>query len=246
MKYLAILRFPRSGFALLFPLMILLPASICAAESQGELGFKPLFDGTTLNGWVQRGGKATYTITEGIIVGTSVPDTPNSFLCTERDYADFVLELEFKVDPILNSGVQIRSQVFEKETTIKVKRPDGSLRERKVPAGRVHGYQVEIDPSERAWTGGIYDEARRGWLFDLKNSPAAQKAFRQGEWNHIKVEAIGSSIKTWLNGVPAAVLQDDMTPSGFIALQVHGVGNRPERVGKTVRWRNVQIKEITQ
>ena len=235
-----------SGFALLLTLMILLPASICAAESEGKQGFKPLFDGTTLNGWIQRGGKATYTITEGTVVGTSVPDTPNSFLCTDRDYADFVLELEFKVDPILNSGVQIRSQVFEEETTINVKRPGGSIRERKVPAGRVHGYQIEIDPGDRAWTGGIYDEARRGWLFDLKDSPAAQKAFRQGEWNHFKIEAIGPSIKTWLNGVPAATLEDDMTLSGFIALQVHGVGNKPERVGKTVSWKNVQIKEITQ
>jgi hypothetical protein len=175
-----------------------------------------------------------------------VPDTPNSFLCTDRDYADFVLELEFKVDPILNSGVQIRSQVFEEETNIKVKRPDGTIRDRTVPAGRVHGYQVEIDPSDRAWTGGIYDEARRGWLFDLKDNPAAQKAFRQGEWNHFKIEAIGSSIKTWLNGVPAATLEDDMTLSGFIALQVHGVGNNPERVGKTVSWRNIKIKEVTQ
>lgn len=242
MRFSTILRLLVSAFTVLF-LVMTVPASIWAAESQAEQGFKPLFDGKTLNGWVQRGGEAKYTVTDGIIVGTSVPDTPNSFLCTDRDYADFVLELEFKVDPILNSGIQIRSQAFEEETTVKIKRPDGSINERKVPAGRVHGYQIEIDPSDRAWTGGIYDEARRGWLFDLKDSPAAQKAFLQGEWNHIKVEAIGSSIKTWLNGVPAAVLQDDMTLSGFIALQVHGVGNNPERVGKTVSWRNVRIKE---
>lgn len=245
MQSLATFRFPFPAIAILI-LLITVPWPVFAGAGQAEQGFKPLFDGKTLNGWVQRGGEAKYTVTDGIIVGTSVPDTPNSFLCTDRDYADFVLELEFKVDPILNSGVQIRSQVFEEETTINVKRPDGSVRERTVPPGRVHGYQVEIDPSDRAWTGGIYDEARRGWLFDLKERPEAQKAFRQGEWNHFKIEAIGPSIKTWLNGVPAASLEDDMTLSGFIALQVHGVGNNPERIGKTVSWRNVKIKEITQ
>jgi hypothetical protein len=245
MQSLANFRFPMPALAILLILMTL-PVSVLAGGNQAEQGFKPLFDGKTLNGWVQRGGEAKYTVTDGIIVGTSVPDTPNSFLCTDRDYADFVLELEFKVDPILNSGVQIRSQVFDKETNIQVKGSDGTIRDRTVPAGRVHGYQVEIDPSDRAWTGGIYDEARRGWLFDLKDSPAAQKAFRQGEWNHFKIEAIGSSIKTWLNGVPAATLDDDMTLSGFIALQVHGVGNNLERVGKTVSWRNVKIKEVTE
>lgn len=245
MQSLATFRFPFPAIAILI-LLITVPWPVFAGAGQAEQGFKPLFDGKTLNGWVQRGGEAKYTVTDGIIVGTSVPDTPNSFLCTDRDYADFVLELEFKVDPILNSGVQIRSQVFEEETTINVKRPDGSVRERTVPPGRVHGYQVEIDPSDRAWTGGIYDEARRGWLFDLKERPEAQKAFRQGEWNHFKIEAIGPSIKTWLNGVPAASLEDDMTLSGFIALQVHGIGNNPERIGKTVSWRNVKIKEITQ
>jgi hypothetical protein len=245
MQSLANFRFPMPALAILLILMTL-PVSVLAGGNQAEQGSKPLFDGKTLNGWVQRGGEAKYTVTDGIIVGTSVPDTPNSFLCTDRDYADFVLELEFKVDPILNSGVQIRSQVFDKETNIQVKGSDGTIRDRTVPAGRVHGYQVEIDPSDRAWTGGIYDEARRGWLFDLKDSPAAQKAFRQGEWNHFKIEAIGSSIKTWLNGVPAATLDDDMTLSGFIALQVHGVGNNLERVGKTVSWRNVKIKEVTE
>ena len=245
MQSLANLRFPVPAITILL-ILLTLPVTVFAGGNQAEQGFKPLFDGKTLNGWVQRGGEAKYTVTDGMIVGTSVPDTPNSFLCTNRDYADFVLELEFKVDPILNSGVQIRSQVFDKETNIQVKASDGTIRDRTVPAGRVHGYQIEIDPSDRAWTGGIYDEARRGWLFDLKDSPDAQKAFRQGEWNHIKVEAIGSSIKTCLNGVPAATLDDDMTLSGFIALQVHGVGNNLERVGKTVSWKNVKIKEITQ
>jgi Domain of Unknown Function (DUF1080) len=184
-----------------------------------------LFDGKSLDGWVKRGGAATYSIEDNAIVGTTAPDTPNTFLCTAGEYGDFELELEFQVHTELNSGVQIRSLSL----------PD-------YQNGRVHGYQVEIDPSERAFTGGIYDEARRGWLFDLKTNEEARKALRQGEWNRMRVLAKGSSIKTWINDVPAADLTDEMTSKGFIALQVHGVGSRKDPI--TVRWRNIRLREL--
>ena len=197
------------------------------ADGQHALGltrWQPLIEDTQLDNWVQRGGPATYSVEGKEIVGRSVVSGHNSFLCTKREYADFVLEYDFKVDPRLNSGVQIRSN--------------------SVPGyqnGRVHGYQVEIDPSERAWSAGIYDEGRRGWLADLKDNEPARKAFKQNEWNHVRVEAIGDSIKTFLNGVPAADLTDDLTRSGFIALQVHGT-QEPETL--EVRWRNLRIKDL--
>jgi hypothetical protein len=197
--------------------------------------WKPLFDGKTLSGWKQRGGMAKYRVIDGEIVGSSVPNTGNSFLCTEQDYGDFVLEIEFKVDPKLNSGIQIRSHCFDD-----AKELEHNGKVLKIPAGRVHGYQVEIDPSDRAWTGGIYDEGRRGWLNDLKENEPARKAFRQGEWNKFRIECRGESIKTWLNDVPATDLNDTMTPSGFIALQVHGVGSNADPL--EVRWRNIRIK----
>ena len=202
-------------------LVLLLPEPLPAADD----GFVPLFDGKTLAGWVQRGGKAKYGVADGALVGSSVPNTSNSFLCTEKTFADFILELEFKVDPGLNSGVQIRS---ESRTEYR--------------NGVVHGYQVEIDPSGRAWTGGIYDESRRGWLCDLKNNGPARKAFKQNQWNHFRIECRGDSIKTWLNGVPAADLKDSKTPRGFIGLQVHGVGRQTEPL--EVRWRNIRIKQL--
>ncbi len=187
--------------------------------------WQPLFDGKTLDGWVQRGGKAKYAIDGDEIVGTTVKGTPNSFLCTETNYSDFILELEYKVHPKLNSGIQIRSESY----------PD-------YQNGRVHGYQVEIDPEPRAWSGGIYDEGRRGWLFDLKNNEPARKAFKQGEWNHYRIQALGPSIKTWINGVPAADLQDDMTASGFIALQVHATElDEPMEI----RWRKIRIQDLS-
>lgn len=197
----------------------------------------PLFNGKDLEGWVQRGGKADYKVEDGAIVGRSVPNTANSFLCTKKDYGDFVLELEFKVHKELNSGVQIRSQHFEEAKAVEI-----AGKTFKIPAGRVHGYQVEIDPSARAYSGGIYDEGRRGWLADLKENEAARKAFKGGEWNKFKVECKGESIKTWINDVPAVDLKDAVTPSGFIALQVHGVGKREDALD--IRWKNIRLKEL--
>jgi hypothetical protein len=217
--------------------MVLTAAYTPAAEKASEEGWVSLFNGKNLDGWVARGGKAKYTVEDGQIIGTSVPNTGNSFLCTKTDYADFVLELEFKVDPSLNSGVQIRSHCFDEPKTVEL-----NGKKIKIPAGRVHGYQVEIDPSPRAWTGGIYDEGRRGWLNDLKNNEAARKAFKQNAWNKFRIECRGASIKTWLNGVPAADLKDSVTPSGFIGLQVHGVGKKEQAL--EVRFRNLRIKEI--
>lgn len=104
----------------------------------------------------------------------------------------------------------------------------------------MHGYQFEIDPSKRAWSGGIYDEARRNWLYPLTLNPAAQTAFKNNAWNKARIEAIGNSIRTWINGVPCANIWDDMTPSGFIALQVHAIGNASDE-GKTVSWKNIRI-----
>jgi hypothetical protein len=215
----------------------LLPAAAVPAEKPDEAGWVNLFNGRDLDGWVQHGGKAKYRAEDGQIIGSTVPNTSNSFLCTKKDFGDFILELEFKVQPGLNSGVQIRSHCFDEKKTVELggKKID-------IAAGRVHGYQVEIDPSERAWTGGIYDEGRRGWLKDLKENEAARKAFKQNEWNKFRIECKGDSIKTWLNGVPAADLKDNVTPSGFIGLQVHAVGNKTDVL--EVRFRNIRIKEL--
>lgn len=221
--------FPNSFSAVVIFCIATLP---CFAE---EAGFVPMFDGQSLDGWVQHGGEAEYTIEGDTIIGTSVAKTPNSFLCTEREYGNFVLEVDLKVDGELNSGIQIRSHVHDKETESEGK---------KIPAGRVYGYQVEIDPAARAWSGGIYDEARRGWLCDLEGEDhrAARQAFKRGEWNHYRIEARGDSIKTWINGVPVADLTDDVDASGFIALQVHSVNDK--LAGKQVRWRNIRIIDL--
>ena len=213
----------QSSSKLIVSLLALLSLSAGSMNYTGQEKWQDLFDGKTLNGWIQRGGKALYNVEDGTIVGTTVLGTPNSFLCTEKTFSNFILELEFKVDTALNSGIQIRSNSFKEYRN-----------------GRVHGYQVEIDPSERAFSGGIYDEARRGWLYDLQENEAARKAFKNEEWNHFRIEAIEDSIRTWVNGIPAADLVDSMTATGFIALQVHG--SRIE--GLKVRWRNIRIQDL--
>jgi len=221
-----------------------------AVTSEGaDGGWKNLFNGRDFDGWTQKGGEAKYTIEDGMIIGHSVLKTPNSFMCTVKEYGDFILEYDFKVDPRLNSGVQIRSQCFDKPFVYEWKG-----KKLKVAAGRVHGYQIEIDPDpkrDRMWSAGIYDEARRGWLCPGKLggdgnafTKQGQKCFKQEEWNHVRVEAIGSSIRTWLNGAPRASINDALTPKGLIGLQVHGIGNKKIE-GSTVRWKNLRIKEVT-
>ena len=194
-----------------------------SAQSSKD-GWQNLFNGKDLSGFKQLNGKAKYEVKDGAIVGTSTPNTPNSFLTTEKDYGDFIMEVEMMVDDKLNSGIQIRS-----EST-----PDYNN-------GRVHGYQVEIDPSSRGWSAGIYDEARRGWLYPVDLNPKAKTAFKNNQWNKYRIEAIGNHIQTFLNGVPVANLIDDMTPKGFICLQVHAI-QRPEQNGTQVMWKNIRIK----
>lgn len=194
----------------------------CTNAPKDDTPWTNLSDGT-FNGWTQKGGEANYQVDGDMIVGSTVHDTPNSFLTTDKMYDDFILELDYKVDSTMNSGIQIRSNSFPHYQN-----------------GKVHGYQIEIDPSDRAWSAGIYDEGRRGWLATLDDNPEAQKAFKQNDWNHYRIEAIGDTLKTWINGVPAAHLIDGKTASGFIALQVHSIGE-DQKAGTEIAWRNVKI-----
>jgi len=209
-------------YSITFIILLFVGSVSYATPGSGE--WENLFNGKDLSGWKQLNGKAKYEVVNGEIVGTTVANTPNSFLATEKDYGDFVLELELLVDDNMNSGIQFRSESTPEYNN-----------------GRVHGYQCEVDPSPRAWSAGIYDEARRGWLYPCTYNPEGGKAFKNGEWNKYRIECIGPNIRTWLNGVPVAYLIDDMTPKGFIALQVHAIG-KDGIPGSQIRWRNIRIK----
>ena len=171
-----------------------------------------------------------------MLLGVAVPKTPNSFLCTEREYGDFELRLQFKCDPRLNSGIMFRAQSS----------PD-------YKDGRVHGYQCEIDPSPRAASAGIYDEDRRGWLTPQKDEPGAFEAYKARAggffnvdgWNEYIIRCEGDHITTTINGREGSDLTDATDASGFIGLQVHGIGKQdtPDPP-MLVKWRNIRIKEL--
>ncbi len=200
-------------------------STLVFSQNRADARATNLFNGKDLKGWTQRGGKATYKVENGEIVGTTVKDTPNSFLCTEKDYGDFILELDLKLDNEMNGGVQFRS-----------------LSKADYQSGKVHGYQMEVDPSARAWSGAIYDESRRNWLYIPNINPEGKKAFKPvGQWNKYRIEAIGNTLRTFINGVPTAHLIDDMTAQGFIALQVHSIYG-PMKEGMTIRWKNIKIQ----
>ena len=202
---------------------ILLAALLLALSAAAQENWTPLFNGKNLRGWKKLNGTAEYKIEDGAIVGVASLGTPNTFLVTEKSYGDFILELEFRVDDDFNSGIQFRSKSVPEYNN-----------------GRVHGYQYEIDPSPRAWSGGIYDEARLGWLYTAQRNPQMSDAYRARDWNKVRIEAFGPSLRTWLNGIPCANVLDTQDASGFIALQVHSIG-REDQVGKSVRWRDIRI-----
>ncbi|MFC2107607.1 DUF1080 domain-containing protein [Bacteroidota bacterium] len=207
-------------------ILIFLNTMVINAQDKKQAPWENLITNNKLKNWEQKGGDAEYRTEGKTIIGKTVANTPNSFLCTKELFDDFILEYDVKYKDsgkYFNSGVQIRSSSL----------PD-------YQNGRVHGYQVEIDPSDRAWSGGIYDESRMGWLNNLLHDENARNAFKLDDWNHFRVEAIGNNIRTWLNGVPCANLIDEQSSSGFIGLQVHGV-YKPEDVGKEIVWKNIRI-----
>ncbi|MBC8369681.1 MAG: DUF1080 domain-containing protein [Planctomycetes bacterium] len=174
---------------------------------------------TDVSDWVHVGGQAAYTFNDGELHGVGATNG-NAFLHSPREYSDFVLECDVKISPGGNSGIQFRSHVRDN--------------------GRLYGYQCEIDSSNRWISGGIYDEARRGWLEDLRDESEslARGAFVQGTWNHYKIKAQGSHIQTWINGIACSDIRDDVDAAGLIAFQVHG-GDVTD-----IRWKNIVITEL--
>lgn len=214
-------------YAFLFVMPLLFAQCSPSDSAASDEGWKDLFNGKDLSGWKSVAGQATYEVVDGVIVGKAVAGSPNTFLITEQTYGDFILELDLKIEHLSsNSGIMARGQ-FDPAAR------DGN--------GLVFGYQIEADPTPRAWSGGVYDEARRGWLYPLDLNPAAKAAFKMGEFNTYRIEAIGDEIKTWINGVEVAYVVDDMDSQGFIGLQVHSIRNA-EDAGRETSFRNIRIQ----
>jgi hypothetical protein len=199
--------------------------SLWAAPPAGD-GWVQIFNGKDLEGWEQRNGTATYKVEDGCVVGTTSEGSPNSFLCTKKDYGDFELVFEVKVDDQLNSGVQFRSRTKDNK-----------------PSERVHGPQVEIATDGSA--GCVYGEGTSfGWLSGPTDDAKKRGAFKKGEWNKYRLVAKGKHIQTWLNDIPIVDFEETKTeqPTGFIGLQVHGIAKGAGPF--SVRWREIYLREL--
>lgn len=221
----------------MFPRLVILMSLVLSGSAMAQVPddasspkgdtWTELFNGKDLTGWSQKNGTATYQVVDGTVKGTTSEGSPNSFLCSDKEYGDFELQFEVKVHNNLNSGVQIRSQTKDK------------------PTGRVNGPQVEIE-SGPGQAGLIYGEACGGWMSAAEKHKAKHDHFKNDQWNSYKVIAKGARIQTWINGVQVEDLTDDAKlkshPKGFIGLQVHGIGKKQGPF--SVQWRNIKIREI--
>ncbi len=217
--------------------LLTLICGVCAAADEKLV---PIFDGKTLDGWKVCQGHASYRVEDGAIVGKTAKGSPNSFLCTTREYGDFILEFETMTDAELNSGVQIRSH-HAREGQIFHVLQEGKLTDKKLDNGRVYGPQVEVANDNSGTSGGIWDEARRRIWLNNTLDEAAKKAYKSKGWNHYRVVAIGDSMKVWVNGVLCADVADPMDQTGFIGLQIHAyTGEQP----REARWRNIRIQDL--
>ncbi|MGP8201236.1 MAG: DUF1080 domain-containing protein [Limisphaerales bacterium] len=243
---------------ILLALSMLIAPKLLARES-----WINLFNGKDLSGWTQKTGDARFYVRDGCIVGEAVSESEtNSVLCSEKNYDNFILELDFKVDHQLFSGVHIRSEYAGTEV-----RWEWDGRPLSIPRGQVYGYLVLIDPSpnhrwwtaslydQRWWSGGIYDEQRRMWLYPGLLGGDADEFSRQGrhifktnEWNHFRIEAVGNSMTTYLNGTLCAHVNDSLTPTGFIGLQVRdwiSDDDHETLEGAKVRFKNIRLKPVS-
>jgi hypothetical protein len=225
--------------------LLIFITTIVSAQNQDS----EIFNGSNLDGWVNYGGGKFY-VEDQCIVAEAINGIPNTFLHTEKKYQNFELEFDVKLDTVLNSGVQIRSNIYQKDTqTIRWggrfdENGDKMIIRKKRSAGRFWGYQIEIDPTSRAWSGAIYEEAGRGFLHTPGINQEVKSALKPLEWNHFRVRVKDHHIQSWVNGVMVGDVYDDLTDNGYIALQLHGIGKNKLKANKKIRWKNLSLKEL--
>jgi hypothetical protein len=225
--------------------LLIFITTIVSAQNQDS----EIFNGSNLDGWVNYGG-GKFFVEDQCIVAEAINGIPNTFLHTEKKYQNFELEFDVKLDTVLNSGVQIRSNIYQKDTqTIRWggrfdENGDKMIIRKKRSAGRFWGYQIEIDPTSRAWSGAIYEEAGRGFLHTPGINQEVKSALKPLEWNHFRVRVKDHHIQSWVNGVMVGDVYDDLTDNGYIALQLHGIGKNKLKANKKIRWKNLSLKVL--
>ncbi|MEY2877773.1 MAG: hypothetical protein RLZZ15_153 [Verrucomicrobiota bacterium] len=202
------------------------------STAAAEPAWRSLFNGRDLTGWKIVGpqSKAYTAVADGALTGHMLRGTPeHTFFCTEESFGDFILEIDAFQTGGFNTGILFRC--VETPATASV---------------RLHGYQVKIDPSTtRRWTGGIFDDYGKNWLWlqTLDGDDRARSAYRFNEWVRFRIEAVGRTLKVWVNGIPTAHLLNDKYTRGPIALKIHSFPATGDAAQEKnlIRYRNVRI-----
>lgn len=194
-----------------------------------DVPWQPLFNGSDFAGWkvVSLRDPAPAVVEDGaMVLRQRINTAEHTFVTTEKKYSDFILELELQDEPEFNSGVLLRCSDAPPEAAV-----------------RLNGYQVKIDNTKRAWTGGVFDDFGNGWrwMFDLKDNATGREAFKFNEWARFRIECIGPTIKVWVNDVPTCNLIDEKYRAGYIAFKIHSVGDKPKATESAIRFRNIRI-----
>ncbi len=197
-------------------------------QTSKDIPWVSLFNGKNFNGWEIKGSNGKAWVEDSAFVCHQVSNTPeHTFICTKKKYDDYIFEADAKIEGMLHSGFLLRC-IDAKSDSAHV---------------ALYGYQVKIDPTERRWTGGVFDDFGHSWnwLYTLKESEKAQSAFKLNEWNHFRIEAIGDSIKVWVNNIPTCNLVHKKYNKGYIAIKIHSMGDNPEMEKVLMRYRNIKI-----
>ena len=169
---------------------------------------KGFFNGLDLSGW--QGDTSLWSVENGEIVGRTRGLKQNEFLKNELIFGDF----RFRVDVQLadnqgNSGIQFRSEAMDD--------------------GVVKGYQADIGQN---WWGKLYEEHGRALLWPKSGEQHVKRG-----WNTYEIEAVGSRVRTWINGQLCVDLDDAAgAKRGIFALQLHSGG------ATEVRFKNFEIE----
>lgn len=223
-------RFDRAIVQRYFLCITFIAISLCCGSAFAD-DWVTLFDGNNLDGWKASRGNTQFAIVDGVIVGTSSSQT--HFLHTVETYGDFELELEVKLhDTDLNSGIQIRTMLTRENA-------NGQSRE------SIHGPQVDIGKSPGR-SGHIFNQGNGAWITPPKDL-TSNEVIVNGQWNKLRVLAVGPRIQTWINDKQVADATDNDVyakySSGVIALQVHGVKNSPEK-SRHVSFRSIRVRRL--
>jgi hypothetical protein len=212
--------------------LVSLGSALCLGAAEPKAAAEPwvsLFNGRDLTGWkmVALTNPAPAVVEDGaMVLRQRINTIEHTFVASEREYDDFILELDLKDDPGFNSGILLRCVAASADAKV-----------------RLNGYQVKIDNTPRAWTGGVFDDFGDSWtwLHDLAENDAGRASFKLGEWAHFRIECIGATIKVWVNGVPTCNLVDEKYRKGVIAFKIHAVGNSPQDTASVIRLKNIRI-----